>query len=38
MSQSQEKCCSKGQMEKLGRFGLLSGEREFPKKIRLPQF
>ena len=36
MSQSQEKRCSKGQIEKFGRFGLLSAEREFSQKSSTP--
>ena len=36
MSQSQEKRCSKGQMEKLGHFELLSGERKFSPKNSTP--
>ena len=41
MTQSWVKCCSNGQMDKLGYFrpfGLLLGKREFSQKIRLRQF
>ena len=36
MSQSQEKRFSKGQMEKLGHFELLPGERNFSQKNSTP--
>ena len=41
MTQSWEKCCSNGQMDKLGHFGpfsLLLGKQDFFQKIRLHQF